>query len=176
VVEVEVKVRVDDLESIRRRLLAQGAKILKERHLEENTLYDWPDRRLTVRREALRVRRVNRKTTLTFKGAPEKSRRFKVRFEHETDVRNAKGLARILRALGLVAVFRYAKHRTVLGLGPVKICLDETAVGSFVELEGERQKIVRAARALGFPQAGWIRRDYIQLLVEAGYKGSSGRP
>jgi len=171
VVEIEVKVRVDDLEPVRRRLVALGAKLLKDRHLEENTLYDWPDRRLTGRREALRVRRVGRKTFLTFKGAPEKSRRFKVRTEHETEVCNGKALVKVLQALGFAAVFRYDKRRTVLGLGHVKICLDETSVGTFVELEGEREKIVRASRALGFPQAEWIRKDYIQLLLEAGFKG-----
>lgn len=170
-VEIEVKVRVDDLDSVRGRLLALGAKILQERHGEENTLYDLPGRPLTARREAFRVRRVGRKTFLTFKGAPQKSRRFKIRTEHETEVRNGKAFVRILRALGFAPVFRYAKHRTVLGLGTLKVCLDETVIGPFVEFEGEREKIVRLARTLGFPQASWIRKDYVQLLLEAGRQG-----
>jgi adenylate cyclase class 2 len=169
--EVEVKVRVDDLDAVRGRLLALGAALLKERYHEENTLYDRRDRRLTERREALRVRRIGRKTFVTFKGAPEKSRRFKIRTEHETEVRNGKAFVRILQALGFVPLVRYAKDRTVLGKGTLKICLDKTTFGSFVEFEGEREKIVRMAKALEFPQKDWIRKDYVQLLIEAGQVG-----
>jgi len=163
--EIEVKVRVEDLDPVRRRLLGLGAKILKERHAEENTLYDGRDRHLTGRREALRVRKIGRKTFLTFKGAPLKSRRFKIR------ISNGKAFVKILQALGFVRVFRYTKHRTVLSLGKLKICLDETAAGRFIEIEGDREKIVRLARTLGFPQTAWIRRDYIQLLKEVGHEG-----
>jgi predicted adenylyl cyclase CyaB len=169
--EIEIKIRVDDLEAVRRRLLALGAKILKERYDEENTLYDWPDRRLTKSRQALRVRRINRKTFLTFKGVPEKSRRFKIRMEHETEIRNGKDFVRILQNLGFVPVFRYAKHRTVLGQGTLKICLDETVLGYFLEFEGDREKIVRLARALGYPPSAWIRQDYVELLIAAGRGG-----
>jgi adenylate cyclase class 2 len=166
--EIEVKVRVPDLGPIRQRLLELGAVVGQERHHETNTLYDDRDRRLTGRREALRVRRIGRKTTLTFKGAPEKSRRFKIRPEFETNVQDRGALVKILRALGLVETVRYEKYRTVLRKGTLKICLDETAAGSFVEFEGDREKIVRMAKALGFPRKDWIKDDYVRLLAEAG--------
>ncbi|MHB8056098.1 MAG: CYTH domain-containing protein, partial [Candidatus Aminicenantales bacterium] len=60
-IETEIKVRVGDLAALRTRLLAMGAVVVKERHFEENALYDFRDRRLSGRREALRVRRVGRK-------------------------------------------------------------------------------------------------------------------
>lgn len=164
--EIEVKVRVGDLAAVRARLLDLGARIDKERHHEENTLFDFRDGRLTERREALRVRRIGRKAFLTFKGPPEKSRRFKIRLELETEVRDGKAFVRILSALGFVPVFRYEKRRTVLRKKTLKICLDETAAGTFVEFEGEREKIVRMARVLGFPQKDWIKKDYVQLLKD----------
>lgn len=166
--EIEIKVRVDDLPALRARLVALGAAVVKERHFEENTLYDFRDRRLAERREALRVRKVGRKAFLTFKGTPQKSRKFKIRTEYETEARNARDLVRILQALGFAAAARYEKYRTVLKKGTLTICLDETAVGTFVEFEGERETIARMARTLEMPKETWIQKSYLTLLREAG--------
>ncbi|MGD0783370.1 MAG: class IV adenylate cyclase, partial [Candidatus Aminicenantales bacterium] len=107
---------------------------------------------------------------LTFKGSPEKSRRFKIRREFETEVRDAAAMRKILKALGLSPVFGYAKRRTVLRWGRVTICLDELAIGTFVELEGERPHIVKLAKRMKVPSRDWVKKDYIQLLIEAGYE------
>jgi len=166
--EIEVKVKVDDLAALRKRLLELGAAVWKERHFEENTLYDFPDRRLSGRGEALRVRKVGRKAFLTFKGTPQKSRKFKIRTEYETEARNARDLIRIIQALGLSPVARYEKHRTELRKGTLSICLDETPIGTFVEFEGERETIARMARTLNMPKEAWIKKSYLTLLREAG--------
>jgi len=166
--EIEVKVRVDDLTALRARLLALGAAVFKERHFEENTLYDFADRRLAGRGEALRIRRIGRKAFLTFKGAPQKSRKFKIRTEYETEARNARDLVRIIQALGFAAVAHYEKHRTELKKGTLTICLDETKIGTFVEFEGERETIARMARTLEMPKETWIKKSYLTLLRQAG--------
>jgi adenylate cyclase, class 2 len=163
-VEIEVKVRVKDAASMRRALLDSGAQVERERYPEENMLFDLPSRILTAQRCALRLRRAGRKAFLTFKGAPQKSRRFKVRQEHETEVRNEKEMRQILRALGFVAVFRYEKSRTTFRRGRLKIALDETAAGVFCEFEGERSDIVKYARSLGFSSADMIKQDYVEIL------------
>jgi len=168
VTETEVKVRVDDLAALKSKLLSLGAVVTKERHFEENTLYDFRDKRLAERREALRVRKVGRKAFLTFKGTPQKSRKYKIRTEYETEVRNGRDLVRILQSLGLAEAARYEKHRTVLRKGTLLVCLDETRIGTFVEFEGEREKIARMAGALGMPKKDWIQKSYLTLLREAG--------
>jgi predicted adenylyl cyclase CyaB len=167
-IEIEVKVRVEDLAAVQNRLLSLGATVFKERHFEENTLYDFADRRLTGRGEALRVRKIGRKAFLTFKGTPHKSRKYKIRTEYETEARNPRDLVRLLQALGFVAVARYEKHRTELKKGTLTICLDETKIGTFVEFEGERETIARMARTLGMPKESWIKKSYPTLLREAG--------
>jgi adenylate cyclase, class 2 len=167
-VEIEVKLPVADPKSFRESLLRAGARLEKERYSEDNTLYDFRSGVLRQKKSALRLREAGRKTYLTFKGTPQKSRRFKVRDEFETEIRNGKEIRRILRALGLVPTFRYSKFRTVLRKGAVKVCLDETAVGSFAELEGQRSDIVRLAKTLGFSPAQMIKRDYVELIQEAG--------
>jgi len=165
-VEIEVKLRVKDAAGIRQAILRSGARLDKERYAEENTLFDLPSRALTAKRCALRLRRAGRKVFLTFKGSPQKSRRFKVREEHETEVRNEKALRHILRGLGFVVVFRYEKLRTTFRKGRLRIALDETAAGVFCEFEGERSDIVRYARTLGFSSAEMIKQDYVQILQQ----------
>jgi adenylate cyclase class 2 len=163
-VEIEVKIRIQDPKPVREKLLALGAAVTRDRVLEENTLYDFPAGTLKSGRRALRLRRSGKRATLTFKGSPQRSRSFKVREEFETGVSDAGQVRKILRALGLQPTFSYQKHRTLFRKGRLVICLDETPVGAFLELEGERHEITRFARALGFGRADFIQADYIELI------------
>ena len=164
--EIEVKIRVDDIKAVREKILGLGAVVARERHLEENVLFDFDPPALRPARRALRLRIAGRRATLTFKGEPQKSRSFKVREEFETQVRDPKETRRILKALGLKEGFAYRKHRTVLRKSRLTICLDETAAGDFLELEGERHEIVRFAKALGFGRTDFITESYVDLLAK----------
>jgi len=163
-VEIEVKIRVDDIKNISEKILELGAKLEKERFYEENTLYDFPSKTLYKKRQALRLRRMNKKSFLTFKGPPQKSRKFKIREEYETEVKNEKQVRKILKSLGFIPIFNYEKHRTVYRKKNLKISLDETSIGNFIELEGEREEIVKFANALGVSKKEFIKLDYIQLI------------
>ncbi len=167
--ETEIKFRAADLGLVRSRLLEMGAVLVRERHREDNRLYDFRGGTLAAGRSALRLRTAGRKATLTFKGQPQASRRFKIRPEYETAVGDAAAVSRILKGLGLRPVFRYVKQRTELRLGRVHVCLDELAIGTFVELEGPRPHIARLARKMNVPSGEWIRTGYPQLLRAAGY-------
>jgi len=169
-IEIEVKIRVDDLAALRAALLRVGAHLEKERAAEENTLYDFRSRALQEKSCALRLRRTGKKAFLTFKGAPRKSRRFKVREEFETEVKNEKQMKRILRGLGMVPAYRYKKFRTGYRTNRLRISVDETAAGCYLELEGQRSDIAKFARMLGFSPTDWIKLDYVQLLKEKGKK------
>ena len=174
--EIEVKIRIGDLKAVRARLLGLGAVVCRERFLEENTLYDFPDRRLAAARQAIRVRKSGRHGSLTFKGTPQKSRSFKVREEFETSVSDSGQVRRILKALGLRPSFTYRKHRTVLRHGRLAICLDESPAGAFLELEGRRHEITRFAKRLGFGRADFIQADYVALILEAREKTAGQAP
>jgi len=163
--EIEVKIRIEDPKAARDKVLALGATVARDRHLEENALFDFDPPRLHPARRALRLRRAGRRATLTFKAEPRKSRSFKVREEFETQVHDPKQARRILEALGLRETFRYRKHRTVLRKARLTICIDETPVGCFLELEGERHEIVRFARALGYKRADFITHSYVKMLA-----------
>ena len=163
-VEIEVKIRIIDIKNLGEKILQLGAKLEKERFYEENTLYDFPSKILYKKRQALRLRKMNKKSFLTFKGPPQKSRKFKIREEYETEVKNEKQLRKILKSLGFIPVFNYEKHRTVYRKKSLKISLDETSIGNFIELEGKRGEIVKFANALGVSKREFIKLDYIQLL------------
>jgi predicted adenylyl cyclase CyaB len=163
-VEIEVKVRVNDVAAMRQAILGSGGRLEKDRTPEEDTLFDLRSRALTGKGCALRVRRAGRKLFLTFKGPVQKSRRFKVREEYETEVRDEKELRRILRSLGYMAVFRYRKFRTTFRRGRIRIMLDETPAGCFCEFEGERSDIIKYTRLLGFSSGDLIKQDYVQIL------------
>lgn len=162
--EIEVKIPVKDKKSLVDKLLAAGAKLEKERYLEENTLYDYPSQLFYKKRQAIRLRKINKKCFLTFKGAAQKSRQFKIREEFETEVKNEKQTRKILKSLGLIPCFDYKKNRTVFRKKQLKICLDETQVGNYLELEGQQSDIVKFARTLGFSRKEFIKLDYIQMI------------
>lgn len=166
--EIEVKIKVDDIEKLKTRLSDLGATLTKDRYHEENTLYDYRSGSLYQRRCALRLRVEARKTFLTFKGPPLKSRKFKIRQEYETEVKNRKQLKKILGELGLIPSVSYEKMRTLYKNKNLKVCLDETSVGNFLELEGKQHDIVRFARSLGFSKKDFIKLDYIQLIQKTG--------
>lgn len=164
--EIEVKIEIKDIDKLKVKITSLGAILAKSRYLEENTLYDFPSQLLYAQRQALRLRTENKKTFLTFKGPPQKSRKFKIRKEYESEIKSAKNMKQILKELGLVPTFGYKKHRSVYRKHSLKICLDETPIGNFIELEGERNEIVKFAKALGFSKKEFIKLDYIQLLTQ----------
>ena len=166
--EIEVKIRINNTEKLAEKLIALGAKLVKDRHWEENTLYDFPSKLLYNQQRALRLRTENKKAYLTFKGPLQKSRKFKIRKEYETEVKNVKQTKKILKELGFVPTFGYDKYRTIYRVKKLKICLDETSIGNFVELEGEQTHIVRFANSLGFAKKEFIKKDYTQLLIIGG--------
>ena len=163
-VEIEVKIRINDISNFSEKISKLGAKLEKERHLEENTLYDFRSKDLQKKHQALRLRTTNKKIFLTFKGPPQKSRKFKIREEYETEVKNEKQLKKILKSLGLRPVFNYQKYRTVYRKKNLNVCLDETHIGNFLEIEGERNEIVKFSMALGISKGEFIKLDYIQLM------------
>ena len=189
--EIEVKLRVKDPRKIRGLLRRIGAVPLGT-VFESNILYDTPQetfrragRLLRVRVETpARNRALNRsprnrrlggecRAVLTYK-APIRgnhrrraSRRYKERQEIEVELKPARNLKPILEFLGLRQGFRYEKFRTNYRLPPLKsllLDLDETPIGVFLELEGSKAAIDRAARQLGYSPADYVNSTYWELF------------
>ncbi len=96
----------------------------------------------------------------------------KVREEIEAQVSDSGNLMKIFEGLGMRGWFRYEKFRTTYQLPATRawakgllIELDETPIGTFVELEGPPNAIDRAAQELGFSRRDYILTNYLSLYI-----------
>jgi len=161
--ENEIKLAFPSPETAVRRLLDAGARVVHARAFEDNTLFDLADRPLTKSGRLLRLRDFDGAAILTFKAPVLGEHRHKVKIEHETAVSDPEALRSILRALGFEVVYRYQKYRAIYELHAVVAALDETPLGTFVELEGAPDDVDRAAAALGAGPSDFIRATYREL-------------
>ena len=179
-IETEVKVRItqEDLDSIRARLMELGASCLAPRQKEENWLFDFPDQNLRTAGCALRLRVYGEETLLTFKGKIQNDPRFKKREELESSVGDPDQIKNILHHLGMSVRSKYSKFREIYQLpvnqAHVEVCLDETPVGTFAEIEGPASEIEDLAARLGWTLDSFIRRNYLEMYEEAGQLTESG--
>ncbi len=163
--EREIKLRFEDAEEARAKILALGATPLYGRRLQEDALLDTEDELLRRQRSTLRVRSEGGKSLLTFKG-PTLPGLIKIREEHETVVADGAALLSILESLGLHIWFRYEKYREEFSADDVVIAIDETPVGVFVEIEGGEAAINAAARGLGKRPSDYITDSYRFLFLQ----------
>ena len=163
-VEREIKLRFENAQQARDRVLSIGATPLRGRRLQEDCLLDATDDGLYRRRCVLRVRNDSGKSLLTFKG-PVQAGVMKVREEYETVVADGDTLLTILHQLGLRVWFRYEKYREEFSAEDVVIAVDETPVGTFVEIEGGADHIHQTAAALGKTSSDYITDSYRTLFV-----------
>jgi adenylate cyclase class 2 len=106
-------------------------------------------------------------STITFKG-PVHAATMKVREETELAISDGGMMLELLQQLGFRSWFRYEKYReefTTPHAGGVVIALDETPVGTFVELEGDAPGIHTMAGALGRGPDDYVLDSYRTLFV-----------
>jgi adenylate cyclase class 2 len=163
---------------------------------EWNVIFDTPQGGLAKHGQLLRIRietpegksksrngAKKKRIVLTFKrpvtgemAGPEVAEdrgRHKIREEIEVEVADAAVLSKVFEGLGMRGWFRYEKYRTTFSLPGTKawakgllIELDETPIGTFVELEGPPAAIDRAAKELGYSKRDYILKNYLVLYVE----------
>jgi adenylate cyclase class 2 len=172
--EREVKLRFASPEDARTAIMNAGATPLRCRRLQEDALLDTEDESLRRQGCVLRIRTENGKSLLTFKG-PVQPGTMKVRDEHETVVGDGAVLQHVLEQLGLHVWFRYEKYREEYAAEDVTIALDETPVGTFVEIEGSEQGIRTMTERLGRSASEFILDSYRSLFVKHRHaSGSAG--
>ncbi len=179
--EVEIKIRVEDPLAMHRRLVRAGALMFR-RVLERNTLFDTRESALRRSGQLLRLRIETPVTAegkakgpirglLTSKAPVRRNAprlrpgRYKERLEREVVVAHPAKISAQLHALGFRPSFRYEKYRTSFHLPGVHVELDETPVGTYLELEGPPAAIDAAARSLGFTSADYRNETYWGVYV-----------
>ena len=169
--ETEVKLRLSSAEDARARLRRAGARLSRERHFEENVLFDDAAGTLRARGVVLRLRETPHGGVLTFKGPREIEGGVKSREERETEVGDADEARAILHGLGYRPQFRYQKHRETWTHRGQEIEVDETPIGAFLEIEGEADGIHAVAAELGFSPSDYVTESYVGLFFAGGGQG-----
>ena len=171
-IEIEAKMKVDDLAAVRERLHEHGAEHLGE-FLETNTFFDTSNRSLLAGDKGLRLRlsqnlRSNEESfVLTFKG-PRQQGELKTREEIELPVGSGRDAIDLLQSLGFDRVLTFDKKRQSWKLDGCKVELDELPhLGTYVEIEGPRDELILSVRdKLGLSTRPLIKTSYIAMLVE----------
>src|ERR1700688_1506022 len=189
--ETEIKLRIIDVRAFHRALKRIGARPAgpgSSKVHEVNVIFDTPDGGLAKHGQLLRIRTETPQASgkkaapprviLTFKqptvrGVDDEGSRFKVRDETEVEFADAAPLIKILEGLGLRGWFTYEKYRTTWKFGAAArraadllIEVDETPVGTYVELEGPPEAIDRAAEELGYARKDYLLKNYLTLYAE----------
>ena len=170
--EVERKFLDVKLDTLRRRLVAEGARSLGM-HFESNTVFEAQDGSLMASGRLLRLRSQEWATrfrhVLTLKlpvEIPAGAGQYKVRDEREVEVADASAMQLILEGLGYSAVARYEKVREPWRLDGVEVELDVLPFMEAVELEGEPGAIEAAQRRLGLDKMAMSTKNYHELHQE----------
>jgi len=165
--ETEIKLRAPSPGAAAELLTTHGFSVVKPRVFERNAMFDTPAGELRAAGKILRLRQAGDRATLTFKGEASTGRH-KSREELETTVADPSMLALILERLGYRRTFIYEKYRTEFededGCGVAT--LDETSIGTFLELEGPAEWIDATAAHLGFRESDYITASYGRLYLE----------
>jgi len=164
-IEREIKLRFGNALEARAAVLAIGATPIRDRRLQNDCLLDTADMMLRNRRSALRVRMESGRSLITFKG-PAQPAAVKVRDEIETDVGDGWLLLKLLEQLGFRPWFRYQKYREEFSIDGCIVAVDETPVGTFVEIEGDEDRIANTARALGRGPSDYLLQSYHTLYQD----------
>ncbi|HJQ23993.1 MAG TPA: class IV adenylate cyclase [Blastocatellia bacterium] len=168
--ETEVKLACDDLS----RLTGAGfdLQLSKPRHFEDNWLLDNAAQSLFKQGAALRVRIVEGRGWVTFKGAAQATTDspLKVREEIESAVSDPEKLIELFERLGYHRAFRYQKYRTtykiLLDDAVLEVAFDETPMGNFIEIEGDERRVLGILERAGFTAADSIRESYPELQAK----------
>jgi|Deesub1362A_J573_1020465.scaffolds.fasta_scaffold00869_22 adenylate cyclase class 2 len=168
-IETEVKVRASY--EILKKLKEKFEFIGEEQH--KDIYFNAPDRDFSRSDEALRLRKVNGKTILTYKGARKKSN-LKSRYEIQLEVSNFENAKKLLEALGYKEVKRIEKKRRLFRRDNAIICFDNVVgLGSFIEVEilGEdleeaEKRIKEILEELGLSNEELITNSYLELISE----------
>lgn len=162
--EREVKLRFESPEAARSAVAALGSLPLRPRRLQSDALFDTDQRLLSARGQVLRVRVEAERSFVTFK-SPIEHPILKIREELETAVSDGALLVHILERSGFRIWFRYEKFREEFALGDTVVAIDETPIGTFIEVEGSDTGIAAAVFGLGRDPRDYILDSYRTLYV-----------
>lgn len=172
-IEIEVKVRADHSKA--RPILDKIGAIKIGVESQSDIYFAVPYRDFAKTDEALRIRSLDGKAVLTYKG-PKLDSVSKTRKEFETPVDEAATIE-ILHALSFSEAGVVRKKREVFSAGEITVCLDAVEeLGEFLEVEimaesenefeASRAKLFKLLNQFGAGEEDSIRTSYLEMVLE----------
>jgi len=169
--ETEIKLPIKNLEEAHQNVAKLNSRLQKERHFEDNLVLDTSDLKVRNSGCLLRVRIVSSadrescmrtQGILTFKGTLQIQDGIRNREEIECIVDPPETFLKVFERLGYSLKFRYQKYRSIYSIEQkqIHICVDETPIGNFFELEGPAEEIHEIAARLGYSREQYITESY----------------
>ena len=165
-IETEIKIKLEDPEKIRQKILLLGAK-----GLVKNGEFDiYFDTEIEGSRKGIFVKRLRLqgdKATLCYKGPRKIDGITKERLEIEDFVQDFEKMREILRAWGHKEGEKTEKIRETFEYKDCKILIDKLPfLGFWLEIEGEKEKILEIAKGLELDLAKTEKRHYGEIFVD----------
>ena len=174
-IEVEVKVSVEDPKQMERSIIELGATPIGI-DVQADTYYNASHCDFGKTDEALRIRVQDDQAFLTYKG-PKMDDVSKTRKEIQVEIQDTESMGNILTSLGFSPVAIVTKKRKNFRIGDFYISLDEVRdLGHFMEVEitmkeprNYREKvesIFKFMAKLDIKRESTIRKSYLEMMLE----------
>jgi len=137
--EIEIKIKVRDIEDITKRIQSIGGKFVCDIHQEMFGFFK-PDNSNISAGVFPRIRKDNDTITLTVKVKLEQSDNYFKRDEYTIPLESVESGTEILRALGYTKIRPLKKTRQIWALQNAELCIDHTWFGDYLEIEGSEKK------------------------------------
>lgn len=173
-IEIEIKIKIADIEKIKKKIISLDFKLIEPKFFEFNIIFDNDKKSLKRKNCLLRLRNKNTKNVLTLKKAPLKISdfsRYKIREEIEIEVTDFEKTKEILAILGFEIYFIYEKYREIYKKKDIKIMIDQTPLGNFIEIEAQKAEIDEVSQQLGFNKEHYINKSYYSLYRQQNHTG-----
>ncbi|MCL2116372.1 MAG: class IV adenylate cyclase [Methanobrevibacter sp.] len=177
-IEVEVKAKIDDFNSLKRELKKINARKMRKEY-QKDIYFNSPIKNFAETDEALRIRKISIKnkvnTVITYKG-PKIENEGKTREEIEMAIDDPYKICKILENLGFKKASIVVKNREIYELSEYIISLDDVeGLDPYMEIEVDLEDgndykpaldgIFETFKKLGIIN-GFERRSYLELLEE----------
>ncbi|MHA1212243.1 MAG: class IV adenylate cyclase [Candidatus Heimdallarchaeota archaeon] len=174
-IEVELKLKVDNLEDIEYSLVEKGASLV-EMVIQRDHYFAHPTRDYSITDEALRIREDGERFYLTYKG-PKFDDKSKTRLEYNVKIANSTEMIKILTLLDFKQVIVVTKERKIYQYKNTQCCLDHIeSLGSFIEVEQIiedkaeyptiRNNLYEILKELKLDPAKQITESYMELILK----------
>ncbi|AIJ06403.1 adenylyl cyclase CyaB [Methanocaldococcus bathoardescens] len=171
-IEVEIKVKIDDKDKVVEQLKNLGFKFIKKK-FQEDIYFNGIDRDFRETDEALRIRNEDGNFFVTYKG-PKIDKISKTREEIEVKIENKEKMRQIFKKLGFKEVPPIRKIREIYKKGDIEASIDDVeGLGLFLELEksisdiNEKDRILEELmdilKSLNISKDNIIRKSYLEL-------------